>query len=130
MNFYVMYNVFIRDFRKQKKRITLTLIALAWGTISIMLLLGFGEGLHQQLSLNQKGMGSNILVVWAGQTSLAYKGMGKGRDLHLFLEDIDYVRESVPEFIEVGAEYDRWGVRIERGDVVLSEHVNGVTPNY
>ena len=67
---------------------------------------------HAPRLVNKKGMGSNILVIWAGQTSIPFKGMGKGRNLHLYLEDIDYVRESIPEFIEVGGEYDRWGVRI------------------
>ena len=60
MNLTTVYNIFVRDFRKQKKRITLTLVALGWGTISIMLLLGFGEGLHQQLSINRRGMGEAI----------------------------------------------------------------------
>lgn len=126
----IIYNIFVRDFRKQKKRITLTLFALAWGTISIMLLLGFGEGLQQQLALNNKGMGENIMVMWAGQTSIPYKGMGKGRALHFVEDDIAYLRNSLPDLVEVGGEYDRWGVRTERGDVVLSEHVNGVTPSY
>lgn len=130
MSFSVLFTVFIRDFKRQKKRITLTLFGLAWGTISIMLLLGFGEGLHQQLKLNKKGMGENIMVVWGGQTSKPYKGMGKGRRITFLPEDIYYLKNSMPEFIEVGGEYDRWGVRVERGDIVLSEHVNGVTPNY
>ncbi len=130
MQITILYNIFIRDFRKQKKRIALTLIALAWGTISIMLLLGFGEGLHQQLTLNKKGMGENIMVIWAGQTAKAYKGMGVGRPIRFFPEDIEYLKKTVPELIEVGGEYDRWGVRVERGDRVFSEHVNGVTPNY
>ncbi len=30
----------------------------------------------------------------------------------------------------VGGEYDRWGVRTEYKDKVVTEHVNGVTPNY
>ena len=77
----IVYNVFVRDFRKQKKRITLTLIALAWGTISIMLLLAFGEGLHRQLTVNEKGIGDGIAVLWGGQTTVPYKGMGKGRSL-------------------------------------------------
>lgn len=66
MNLVTIYNVFIRDFRKQKKRIALTLLALVWGTISIMMLLAFGEGLQQQLSLNRAGMGDNIGILWGG----------------------------------------------------------------
>lgn len=130
MRLSIIYNVFIRDFRKQKKRITLTLMALGWGTISIMLLLGFGEGLHRQLGTQSKGMGENIVVLWGGQTSVAYKGMGKGRRIYLKKEDIDYIKKKVPNILHVGGEYDRWGQRIEWKDVVLSEHVVGLTPNY
>ncbi len=130
MNISVIYNVFIRDFRKQKTRIALTLFALGWGTLSIMLLLGFGEGLRSQMTLNQNGMGSNIMVIWGGNTSKPFKGMGKGRKIWFFPDNIAYLKETVPEIIDVGGEYDRWGIRTEYKDKVLSEHVNGVTPNY
>ncbi len=130
MNLATIYNIFIRDFRKQKKRITLTLVALAWGTISIMLLLGFGEGMHQQLSINRKGMGEGIVILWAGSTSLPYKGLPKGRELYFTADDIDYLKASIPELAEVGGEYSRWGVEVRYGNSVVSEHVTGITPNY
>lgn len=130
MNPSILFNIFIRDFRKQSKRITLTLIALAWGTISIMLLLGFGEGLHQQLSINNKGMGEGIVVLWGGTTSKPYKGLGKGRPIEFIEDDIDYLSRKMPELKYVGGEYSRWGITVKYGDKVLSEHVTGVTPNY
>ncbi len=126
----IIYNVFVRDFRKQRKRITLTLIALAWGTISIMLLLGFGQGLHDQMSVNSKGMGDGIVILWGGQTSIPYKGLGKGRPIRFELDDIDYLRKSIPEMEYVGGEYARWGVVMKHGDNVVSDHVAGITPNY
>ncbi len=130
MNLGIIINVFIRDFRKQRKRIALTLIALGWGTISIMLLLGFGEGLHRQLATNKKGMGENIVVLWPGSTSLPYKGLPKGRELTFVQDDIDYLKRAVSGLDEVGGEYGRWGVEVKYGDNLVSEHVIGVTPNY
>ena len=130
INFATIYNVFIRDFRKQKKRITLTLIALGWGTISIMLLLGFGEGLHHQLSINQKGMGDGISVIWGGQTTIPFKGLGKGRRIPLHKDDVEYLKKRIPEIQYIGGEYHRWGVETTHGDNTLSEHVNGIPPNY
>ncbi len=130
MQWSTIYNVFVRDFRKQKKRITLTIVALCWGTISIMLLLGFGEGLRQQLTINSRGMGEGIAVLWPGQTSIPYKGMGKGRAIRFFFEDIEYLKSRVQGIGEVGGEYQRWGVDMRVGSRIVSEHVNGVTPNY
>lgn len=130
MKLAIIYNVFVRDFRKQKKRIALTLVALGWGTLSIMLLLGFGEGLHRQLILQHKGMGDRIVVLWGGQTSIPYKGMGKGRRIWFTSDDIEYLRKSLPDVERVGGEYDRWGARVDRGNKTLNEHVVGLTPNY
>lgn len=126
----LLYNLFVRDFRKQKKRIALTLLALTWGTISIMLMLGFGEGLHQQLMLNSKGMGDNIVVMWGGQTQIPYKGFGKGRTIWFTEDDISYLKKTVPEIKAVGGEYQRWGIKFENGDHVATGLVTGVTPNY
>jgi putative ABC transport system permease protein len=130
MNIVTIYNLFTRDFRKQKKRIMLTLVALAWGTISIMLLLAFGQGLHEQMTLNNKGMGDNIAVLWGGQTSKAYKGMGLGRRISLYKEDPAYLKERIPEIKFIGGEYTRWGVRITYKDKIFSEHITGVPPSF
>ncbi|MEE8404906.1 MAG: ABC transporter permease [candidate division Zixibacteria bacterium] len=130
MNFSILFNIFIRDFRKQKKRITLTLVALGWGTLSIMLLLSFGEGLHNQMTINGKGLGEGMAVMWGGQTSIPFKGLGKGRPIRFVEEDIEYLAEKMPELKYVGGEYSRWGVNVKYGDKVLSEHVTGITPNY
>lgn len=130
MNLRLIYNLFIRDFRKQKKRIALTMLALVWGTISIMMLLAFGEGLHQQLSVNRAGMGDNIGILWGGSTSIPYRGLGKGRRIPLYKEDPNYLKERIPEIKYIGGEYHRWGAKIKLDNKFLSEHVVGVTPEW
>lgn len=130
MNLRLIYNLFIRDFRKQKKRIALTMLALIWGTISIMMLLAFGEGLHQQLSVNRAGMGDNIGILWGGSTSIPYRGLGKSRRIPLYKEDPVYLKERIPEIKYIGGEYHRWGAKVKLDDKFLSEHVVGVTPEW
>ncbi len=130
MRFSIIYNVFMRDLRKQKKRITLTFVALGWGTLSIMLLLGFGEGLSQQLTINQRGLGQGIVILWGGSTTKAYKGMGEGRSIRFTEKEVEYLRNKMPELKEVGGEYSRWQVNIENGDISRSVHVTGVYPNF
>ncbi len=122
--------MFVRDFRKQRKRITLTLVALGWGTISIMLLLGFGEGLKQQLTKNRRGFGEGMVIVWGGNTSIPFKGLGKGRSINLTQEDVDYLKKRLPELEYVVGEYSRWGVKIRYRDNVVSEHVTGIYPEH
>ena len=52
--------LFGNAWRCQRKRMVLTVMAITWGTISIVLLLSFGEGLKRNLTKNQRGMGDGI----------------------------------------------------------------------
>ncbi|MEP0827553.1 MAG: ABC transporter permease [bacterium] len=124
----IVINVFLRDFRKQKKRMTLTILAIAWGTISIMLLLAFGEGLKTQMFRNQRGLGEDIVILWGGQTTIPFQGLGRGRRIRFTEEDVDYLKMKMPELKNVGGEFTRWGVTIRYQDKVFSEHLTGVYP--
>ena len=130
MRFSVLYNVFMRDFNKQRKRMLLTLVAILWGTLSIMLLLAYGEGLKTQFVRGSSGMGEGIVILWGGQTSIAHKGFGLGRRIHLVEDDIDFLKQNVPEIRDVAGEYIRWNAEVKYKDMILSERINGVFPVY
>ena len=126
----ILFNVFMRDFRKQKKRMVLTLVAILWGTLSIMLLLAFGEGLKRQFAINDRGLGEGIVIMWSGQTAKPYQGFGKGRRIWLRVDDIDYLRRRMPELETVAGEYQRYGAVVKYGTKVLNERINGIYPEY
>ncbi|HJQ98505.1 MAG TPA: hypothetical protein VJ826_09330, partial [Candidatus Polarisedimenticolaceae bacterium] len=68
-SFPVILSMFLRASRLQKKRAVLTIAAIAWGSVSLLLLLAFGEGLKNQMATARRGMGDGIAVLWAGQTT-------------------------------------------------------------
>ena len=130
MKLSILFNVFARDFKKQRKRMVLTLVAILWGTMSIMLLLAYGEGMKKQFSKNVNGLGEGIVILWGSQTSIPFQGYGKGRRIHLHPEDVDYLRTHMPEMETVAAEYIRWGAEVKYKDKLISERVNGLYPEY
>ena len=71
----LVFQLFLRSARVQKKRAILTIAAIAWGTLSLLLLLAFGEGLKRQLTLAQRGMGGNLAIMLAGRDH-ACRGRG------------------------------------------------------
>ena len=75
----LVFQLFLRSSRVQKKRAILTVAAIAWGSLSLLLLLSFGEGLKRQLTLANAGMGQNIAVMWPGETTMPWNGMPAGR---------------------------------------------------
>src|SRR5262245_66195236 len=78
-DFRVILHLFLSSARLQKKRATLTIASLAWGTVTILMLLAFGEGLKRQMMSNEQAMGNNLAIMWPGETSKPYKGIPEGR---------------------------------------------------
>jgi putative ABC transport system permease protein len=120
--------LFRRSVRIQRKRMTLTIMAVAWGTIAIVLLLSFGEGLKRSMDTGRKGLGSGILVLWPGQTEKAYAGFPQGRSLHFLPEDPRLLEKSIPEIEAISGEMIRWGTQLVVGRTVLNKKLTGVEP--
>ncbi|NLA75248.1 MAG: hypothetical protein GX846_07255, partial [Deltaproteobacteria bacterium] len=71
----LMLYLFLSSSRVQKKRAVLTIASIAWGTLSLLLLLAFGEGLSISTSTAMQGIGKDIAVLWPGTTSLTWQGL-------------------------------------------------------
>ena len=84
----VVFHLFLQSATLGRKRAFLTIAAIAWGTVAILLLLSFGEGLKQQLGKNSRAMGENIGVMWMSETTKAWKGMNPGRPIRVRIDDI------------------------------------------
>ena len=62
---------FFHDMRSRKLRTALALFGIAWGTISVILLLAIGDAFHAASSKAFHGMGDSIVIVWPGSPSPA-----------------------------------------------------------
>jgi putative ABC transport system permease protein len=100
-NLHVILSLFATSSRLQRKRAYLTVASIAWGTVAILLLLAFGEGLKRQMDKNRRSTGENIAVMWMGETSKPWKGMPPGRPIRLRIDDLDLVRARMPELKSV-----------------------------
>jgi putative ABC transport system permease protein len=87
----------LQDIRHQKMRTLLTLFGITWGTVSVALLVSFGEGLEARVRKNQRGLGQNIVIAWPSRTSLPFEGLGKGRRIRVSEEDMEALRREIPE---------------------------------
>lgn len=116
--------------KKQRKRIWLTVSAIAWGTLSIILLLSFGEGLRRQLAIANKGLGVNIVILYGGQTGKVYQGLPRGREIHFSEEDVNLLEEKIPFISGISGEYDLWGVSMTYQKKTLTERITGVLPPF
>ncbi len=69
-----------------KRRTMLTMFGIAWGIISITVMVGAGEGLGAGIQKNQQTFGKDVMIVFAGRTSMQAGGTPphplEGRRLH------------------------------------------------
>jgi putative ABC transport system permease protein len=126
----VILQLFLSSARLQKKRATLTIASLAWGTVTILLLLSFGEGLKRQMMSNEQAMGNNLAIMWPGETSKPYKGLPEGRSIRPKLEDIDYARERLPELDAIWGELTSWRTALTYGRKTVNGRVIGTRFDY
>ncbi|MEW5901604.1 MAG: ABC transporter permease, partial [Acidobacteriota bacterium] len=125
-----LLRLFARELKSQRKRMTLTIIALAWGTFSIVILLAFGEGLNRQMTKAFHGLGEGICIVSGGQTSKPFRGLGKGRRVSLQPEDVGFLEERVEGIDLISPETDRWGNTLAYGRKTITQRVIGVSPAF
>lgn len=125
-----LFRLFYRELKRQKKRITLTIFALAWGTFSIVVLLSFGEGLERQMVKATHGLGEGICIVYSGQTSKPYRGLGKGRMIMLHVDDVELLQRRIPGIELISPENDRSRNNMTYERKSLTERVIGVFPSF
>ena len=116
---------FLRDVRAQKLRLFLTIFGLIWGTAAVTLMLAFGEGLHRQVLVAQKGLGDAIVIAWPSRTSKPWQGLPRGRRIQLTDEDVTLLRNEVEGLRTISEEYSQDGARITYGKKALSVDISG-----
>ena len=127
---HVIFSLFAKASQLQKKRAFLTIASIAWGTVAILLLLAFGEGLKLQLDKNRRAMGENISVLWPGETSKSYRGLPPGRPIRPRLDDLEFIRARMPELKSVIGEITSWRTAIAWERKTINARVIGVSWEY
>lgn len=126
----ILLGEFIGDLKGQKTRVLLTTFAITWGTIAVVLLLAFGEGLRQAIVSGLINAGERSFMVYGGTTSLPYEGLPKGRRVRLTEEDLDLLMRSIPELDMGSPSYGRWGTTLEFGDNKTTTYMEGIYPSF
>ena len=122
---FIVLQLFLRASRVQKKRAVLTVASIAWGTLSLLLLLAFGEGLGISLGRASAGMGQNIAVIWPGETTLEWQGLPAGREIRPRIRDIRLIAERVPGLLGVSGEMRNWRTAYEHGATTVNARLTG-----
>jgi putative ABC transport system permease protein len=79
-----------------KRRTMLTMFGIAWGIISITVMVAAGEGLGVGIQKNQETFGKDVMIVFGGRTSMQAGGMRSGRIIRWTEDDYIQVAKEAP----------------------------------
>jgi putative ABC transport system permease protein len=127
---HIIKTLFTSSTQLQKKRAFLTIAAIAWGTVAILLLLAFGEGLKRQMDKNRRSTGENLAVMWPGETTKAWQGMPPGRPIRPRIDDVEMLRAQMPELKSVHGEVVSWRTAMQWERKTVNGRVLGAHRSY
>ena len=127
------YREILDTLTRNKSRSFLTGFGVFWGVFMLIALIGGGQGLKEMLNKNFDGFAQNTVMIWAQQTTKAYKGFRKGRWWAMDYKDIERLHQRVPELDVVAPIlFAPWGKSNTAyyGEQSTTPRVQGVTPEY
>jgi putative ABC transport system permease protein len=87
----------LRTVWSHKLRTFLTMFGIAWGIVSIVLMVAAGEGLRAGQAKVAATLGKDVMIVFHGRTSLQAGGMRAGRVVHWVDADIPALQAQTPD---------------------------------
>ncbi|HYE24978.1 MAG TPA: ABC transporter permease [Clostridia bacterium] len=79
-----------------KLRTFLTMFGIAWGIVSIVLMIAAGEGLRAGNEKMQRTFAKDLMVIFAGRTSMQAGGTRAGRRIMFDKDDPQFVQSESP----------------------------------
>jgi len=90
-----------------RRRTALTMLGMAWGIATVVILLAFGSGFERAINIIFSSWGTEMIMVFPGRTSLQAGGSKAGSEVKLKLADVDYIRNEVPMIKGVTPLFDK-----------------------
>ena len=82
--------------KHNRRRSILTMLGMAWGIATVVLLLAYGSGFERGLWVAFRSWGTNLVFIFPGRTSLQAGGTKAGSQIKLTINDLDYLQAEVP----------------------------------
>src|SRR5260370_14846781 len=96
--------------RHNRRRSMLTMLGMAWGIATVVLLLAYGTGFERGLMAAFTTFGGNLIAIFPGRTSLQAGGTKAGAQGQLTLKDLENLREEVPVLKRSSPEVNKQGL--------------------
>jgi putative ABC transport system permease protein len=114
--------------RHNRRRTALTMLGMAWGIATVVMLLAYGDGFGQACANIFANFGTKLMIVVPGRSSMQAGGQKAGVKLRLTLDDVDLLTSNIPQITHITPDCGKQAtVQYDTRSYTMS--VNGEYPN-
>ncbi len=117
----------VEAMRHNGRRTTITIVGMAWGIATVVLLLAYGAGFGHAAEMIFAQFGTNEIGIFPGTTSEQAGGTKAGVKVQLTMEDVERIQEMVPGVIETSPTVSK-NVPVSNDLHQYSWDVDGIMP--
>jgi len=93
--------------RHNRRRTTLTMLGMAWGIATVVMLLSYGNGFGQACANIFANFGTKLMIMAPGRSSMQAGGQKAGVPIRFTLDDIDILTTNIPQIVQITPEVDK-----------------------
>lgn len=93
--------------RHNRRRTALTMLGMAWGIATVVILLAYGDGFGQAFENIFANFGTKLVIVVPGKTSTQAGGKKSGVDIRFTEDDVDALTTNLPQITHITPSVDK-----------------------
>ncbi len=114
--------------RHNRRRTTLTMLGMAWGIATVVMLLSYGNGFGQACANIFANFGTKLMILVPGRSSMQAGGQKAGVPIRFTLDDVDTLTTNIPQIAQITPEASKQA-NIQYETRTFSFSVTGNYPN-
>lgn len=119
----------VRILGRNRLRAGLTMLGIIIGVAAVIAMVSIGEGAKRAVQAQIATMGTNVIIVWPGSTTVSGVRGGQGGAVTLTVSDALELKKRIPLLTDTG-----WAKRdvmqIVNGNRNWNGSINGISPSY
>ena len=93
--------------RHNRRRTALTMLGMAWGIATVVMLLSYGNGFGRACANIFANFGTKLMIVVPGRSSMQAGGQKAGVPIRLTLDDVDTLTTNSPQIVQITPEVSK-----------------------
>ncbi len=114
--------------RHNRRRTALTMLGMAWGIATVVMLLAYGDGFGRACANIFANFGTKLFIIIPGRSTMQAGGQKAGMPVRLTLDDVDLLTTNIPQITHITPSSEKQAT-LQYDTRSFTMSVNGEYPN-